>query len=117
MNPAPEDFPVHQEEDVIATRSVVRVALTSLFVGVAGVGVAWLMLRAAGLPAPAGPSALAPRSIARIEQTPIWQAEDGLTLRAHQRAELRAWGWADRDAGVARIPIERAKDLVVERAP
>ncbi len=113
MNP---DFPVHQEEDVIASRTIVRVAVSAIVVGLIGVGVAGLVLRAGGV-APREAQAPAPRTIANIEQTPIWQAEDGVTLRARQRAELRVWGWADRDAGVARIPIDRAKDLVVERAP
>ena len=112
-----EGFPVHQEEEVIATRTIVRVAVSALVIGAVGVGVAGLVLRASGPEAPQGAPATAPRSIANIEQTPIWQAEDGLRLHAEQRAELRTWGWADRDAGLARIPIERAKDLVVERAP
>jgi hypothetical protein len=115
-----EGFSVHQEEDVIATRSIVRIAASAIVVGALGVGVAWLVLRAGGSApqdAAAMVPAMAPRSIAGVEQTPIWQAEDGLALRAQQRAELRSWGWADRDAGVARIPIDRAKDLVVERAP
>jgi hypothetical protein len=107
----------HQEEDVIATKSIVRIAASALVIGAVGVAVAWLVLHAEGPPAYEGPPAIAPRSIAGVEQTPIWQAEDGLSLKAQQRAELRAWGWADRDAGLARIPIDRAKDLVVERAP
>jgi hypothetical protein len=112
-----EEFPVHQEEDVIAARTIVRVAASALVVGAIGVGVAWLVLRAGGPQAQVESPAVAPRAIAGVEQTPIWQTEDGLTLRAQQRAELRRWGWADRDAGLARIPIDRAKDLVVERAP
>ena len=112
-----EGFSVHQEEDVIAARAILRVAASALVVGAIGVGVAWLVLRAGAPPPHEGSPATAPRSIASVEQTPIWQAEDGLTLQAQQRAELRAWGWANRDAGLARIPIDRAKDLVVERAP
>ena len=75
-----------------------------------------LVLRANGATPPPTP-AIAPRSIAGVEQTPIERAEDGIALRTRQRAGLRSWGWADRDAGMERIPIDRAKDLVVERAP
>ncbi|MDB4942144.1 MAG: hypothetical protein JWP97_1678 [Labilithrix sp.] len=36
----------------------------------------------------------------------------GITLRDEQRRALEGYGWVDRDAGVARIPIERAMDLL-----
>jgi hypothetical protein len=48
------------------------------------------------------------------EQTPIETTERGLTLRAKQLKQLAGYGWADRDAGIARIPIERAMDLRAE---
>lgn len=34
--------------------------------------------------------------------------------RAQQSAELNSYGWVDRNAGVVRIPIERAIDLITE---
>jgi hypothetical protein len=36
-------------------------------------------------------------------------------LRAGEDALLHSYGWVDRNAGVVRIPIERAMDLVVEK--
>lgn len=36
-------------------------------------------------------------------------------LRREQEAKLESYGWVDRERGVARIPIERAIDLYVER--
>lgn len=36
--------------------------------------------------------------------------------RASKQAALESYGWVDRDAGIARIPIERAIDLVARRA-
>jgi hypothetical protein len=48
------------------------------------------------------------------EQTPIETTERGLTLQAKQLKQLAGYGWADRDAGIARIPIERAMDLRAE---
>jgi hypothetical protein len=35
--------------------------------------------------------------------------------RAREEALLSSYGWVDRGAGVARIPIDRAMDLLVER--
>ena len=36
-------------------------------------------------------------------------------MRAREDAVLTTYGWVDRNTGVARIPIERAMDLLVER--
>jgi hypothetical protein len=36
-------------------------------------------------------------------------------LREGQEATLAGYGWVDRKAGVVRVPIERAMDLVAER--
>lgn len=37
------------------------------------------------------------------------------SLRAEEEARLGSYGWVDEPAGVAHIPIDRAKDLLVER--
>ena len=37
------------------------------------------------------------------------------TLRAHEHDVLTTYGWADKNTGAIRIPIERAKDLIIER--
>ncbi len=36
-------------------------------------------------------------------------------LRAHEDSVLRSYGWADRQAGTVRIPIDRAMDLLARR--
>jgi hypothetical protein len=36
-------------------------------------------------------------------------------VRARERDRLEGWEWVDRDARTAKIPIERAKELVVDR--
>jgi hypothetical protein len=36
-------------------------------------------------------------------------------VRGEWQKELHSYGWIDQQAGVARIPIDRAKDLLVER--
>lgn len=36
-------------------------------------------------------------------------------MQAEENAALTTYGWVDRDAGVVRIPIERAMELLVER--
>jgi hypothetical protein len=62
----------------------------------------------AGLQAAAAPTPPAPRL----------EAESGQTLdpyRAAQQQQLSSYSWVDRQAGVARMPIARAMDLVAER--
>jgi hypothetical protein len=117
--PRVRELGVHQEEDVLPAPRLVRIAAASLAVGATGVVVAWLLLRATG--APIGPDAVARAQARRaapvegtVEQTPIWQVQGGVDRRAAQRQELGRWGWADRARGVARIPIDRAIDLVVQ---
>jgi hypothetical protein len=115
------DFEVHQEEDVVASRSLVRIGVVSVLVGAIGVLIAGLLLaiRVGGVkPSLAGPSGprVAPREISQAEQTPIWDTRVAGDLRDAQRRELAGWGWGDRDAGIARIPIDRAMDLVVKES-
>lgn len=40
---------------------------------------------------------------------------DLAALRSREDAELNGYGWVDRQAGVVRIPINRAMDLIVQR--
>jgi hypothetical protein len=49
---------------------------------------------------------------------PRVQVQPGLDLgklRANENARLDSYGWIDREAGVAHIPIDRAMQLVLER--
>lgn len=115
------DFEVHQEPDVVRTGSLLRVGVTSIVLGAVGIFFAGLILAVTVgslQPSFAGPSGPAPvgRTLAGIEQTPIWQTRTGEDLREGQRRELDRWGWVDRRAGLANIPIDRAIDLVVEES-
>jgi hypothetical protein len=49
---------------------------------------------------------------------PRLEAQSGQTLdpyRAAEEQKLNSYGWVDRQAGVARMPIDRAMDLVAQR--
>lgn len=48
----------------------------------------------------------------RLQPDPV---ADMTSLRRTEDYRLNNYGWVDRDAGVAHIPIERAIDLVVQR--
>lgn len=36
-------------------------------------------------------------------------------LRAAEEADLRSYGWVDRNSGIVRIPIDRAMELLLQR--
>jgi hypothetical protein len=48
----------------------------------------------------------------RFQQDPQQELQD---LRAKQKALLDGYGWVNKEAGVARIPIEDAMKMVLER--
>ena len=45
----------------------------------------------------------------------IAPSQDLGTLNEANRLKLESYGWVDRSTGVARIPIERAMDIVVDQ--
>lgn len=108
----------------------VLAAAAALLLGLAMVVVfsAWLEVRLTGravrlTPPPTGtasapaPSALArqqPRSPAALPLSGA-PAQDLAALRAEEARHLSTYGWIDRDAGIVRIPIDRAMELVVAR--
>jgi hypothetical protein len=59
-------------------------------------------------PLPARPDVPAPR----LESH---EGEDRLALETAAQAKLQGYGWTDRAAGRAHIPIERAMELQVQR--
>ena len=64
------------------------------------------------------PSPLAEANVRHLPPEPRLQPDplrDMETLRVGEEAALTSYGWVDRGAGVGRIPITRAMDLVLER--
>jgi hypothetical protein len=49
----------------------------------------------------------------RLQTAPI---EDLRKLRMAEEALLEEYGWVDREKGIVRVPIERAMELLAERA-
>jgi hypothetical protein len=112
------EFQVHQEEDEIASAHLGRVAAGSFVVGAAGVFFAGLLLTASTgslRPSAAGPGGTrpGPSQISGVRQSPVRDTRAGLDLRLTQKRELEGWGWSDRDAGIATIPIDHAIDVTL----
>jgi hypothetical protein len=115
------DFPVRQEDDWVWAGRIMAVAVAAIVIGAAGVFFAGALLfatvgtlrpNAAG---PEGPKR-ASRTLSQIEQTPVMVTRTGIDMRDSQRRELETWGWVDHNSGVAKIPIERAIDVVIAEA-
>jgi hypothetical protein len=121
MSP-PGDFAVQQEEDRVESRRIVRVGVVSLLVGAIAVFFAGLLeVSSVGALRPTiaprrGPRT-APREIGQVEQTPILETRAGIDMQRAQAGSLAGWGWVDRDAGIATIPIEEAMDIVARESP
>jgi len=78
---------------------------------------------------PARAAVAAPRAQPRIEDGRIVTGTDGAAqptvlvtepiplanFRAREAESLATYGWIDEDAGLVRLPIDRAKDLLLER--
>jgi hypothetical protein len=107
------DFKVEQAEEHLAHRKILAVTAASIVITVIGLVLAWLLLEAWGQRPPRTASPVAPRTIGTLEQTMILETERGVMLRKEQEKSLHRWEWVDRDAGIARIPIEAAIDVMV----
>jgi len=114
--------PVRQEEDRIRSLPITLVLLTAVLLGSALVLWGWLELRAgerarfpAGMPR-AGRVHTGSAEVGGVNQTLIDADTAAKGFAARQRALLESYGWVDSARGIARIPIERAMQAIVEGA-
>ena len=117
----PRDNPevVHEESDVNV------LAILGFGAGLLAVGIViqllmWLLFNFYTKQAAQVPRAF-PLSVEYQQQPPPeprlqeHPEEDMRQLRAQEDAILQGYGWVDKGSGVARIPIEEAMKIVVER--
>ncbi len=105
--------PVRQAPDSLDLRAVLRVGAVGLVVCVVAVIVVYVALEARGEIGTGGAGAV-PRGRPGGIREGLLVAPRSARARAAP-AELEGYGWVDRDAGIARIPIERAMDVVAGR--
>jgi hypothetical protein len=110
-----ESFTPRQEDDRVDRRATWLTAIAFVLMIALGVAVAGGLLAKSRRPSPPlrAPPSSAPAQIGILEQTSIEDTRRGIDLEREQRAKLEHYGWVDRDHGVARIPIDRAIDLVI----
>lgn len=71
--------------------------------------------RQARLDAPLAPMAQTASPLPPEPRLQVKPAQDWRQLRAEEEAILQSYGWVDRSAGVVRLPIARAIELLAER--
>ena len=109
-----EPQPVEQEPDLASGTRLFGLAGAAVLGAALGVLGSWWLASGRSVrhsPTRPTPSAFAPGT---PEQTPIERSARGLELRVQQARRLSTYGWVDRDAGIVRIPIERAIELRAE---
>jgi hypothetical protein len=108
----------YEPSDVRARPVLMIGAATAVVLGLVGAVMLGLFALFSSLPVPADPpiSPLANQTTLppepRLEVNP---AENLEILRATESALLNSYGWVDQGSGVARMPIDRAMDLLAER--
>jgi hypothetical protein len=95
-----------REPEGLRTRRIWLVGAAIVAISLALTGVAWLEVEVP-VRSPAASSS------SPLEHGLIEHATGGADSRAAAALELERYGWVDRTAGVARIPIDRAIDAVV----
>jgi hypothetical protein len=115
-----EPLHVRHEQTDAEPRAVFRVLLVLLgFTALVAAGLVYLTLGMVAVEEAADPPrAPLAQEPGRLPAEPRLQTQpfvDVETLRAEERELLTSYGWVDEKAGVVRIPIEQAKELLLRR--
>lgn len=109
----------HEEHDVDIRSIVVFGVGLAVVCLVTAVAMLWLFRyldrQLVAREAPVSPLAL---PAGQLPPEPRLLTDEPATLeeyRAEQERKLMTYGWVDREKGIVRIPIERAKELILER--
>lgn len=107
---------VRSEEDRISTGTIVVVGIASLVIFfLAGLAAsAYLRVRQGERGPLTIPAEVGQSKIGMVEQQLFERSARGERDRAVRLERLRSYGWVDRAAGVAHIPIDEAMDLVAK---
>jgi hypothetical protein len=110
----PLPSPESGEADIRTRALIGAVAGFGVLVVLAGVG-AWFLVRswAEGGTGSEPPSRPVPAVGPVLQLSP---PKDLATLRAREEKLLQSTEWIDRDKGLARIPVEKAMELLAKRA-
>jgi hypothetical protein len=109
----------HEEAD-INLRTVLSFAAGLTVVVLVAAVLMWIMFRALEAQAERNDPQLSPLALPAGRQPPAprlleHEPETLLKFRMEETKKLEGYGWVDEKAGIARVPIEEAKKLIVQR--
>jgi hypothetical protein len=113
-----EEFAPRVEGDRVPPKALWWTGAVTVTVIAASVVISSRLLQSWTRPMPergSGP-ARAQAEMGLVEQTLILTTRRGLDQQTKQRESLQTFGWVDRPHGIAKIPIDRAMDLVADPA-
>ena len=108
----------HERRDIsvtVVTWFAVGLIISAIATYIAIAGLYRYFARQSSSPEPASRIALKTPMVVPAPQLQVNPAMDFELFRAAEDAQLNSYGWVDKKAGVIRIPIERAMDLIAER--
>jgi hypothetical protein len=109
-------FAPEQEEESVDGRHLALIAAVSVAIAIVATLASIVLERATTTGARSYSDVPQPPPLGTVERTLVAEEPGrGVATREQQREELARFGWADRDAGVAYIPIDRAIDLWLAR--
>jgi len=110
-----------QEEDRIATGKIVLTAVVSL--AIFGIGALWSisiqrneMQSLVSPPGALGPAAAGAPEVGIVYQWPFNTSQFANDKAAETKGRLERYGWVDKNAKIAHIPIEEAMQKYVQQA-
>jgi hypothetical protein len=109
----------HEERDVRLRPLVIFGAGLAVFTGAALLAMVWLFDYLAARPAPEADAPALLLETGRPPPEPRLQVSpqhDMRLMRAEEDSMLQSYGWVDRQAGIVRVPISRAMELLIEKA-
>lgn len=115
----PQGSPGGYEKSDLRAKPILLFAAALILVTALVMSAAYGLIRLLGwwerpwLETPASP--LATRSVPAEPRLQVNAPQDLATLRSAEEALLGSYGWTDKATGIARIPIDRAMQLVLER--
>ncbi len=106
---------MHEDRDLrpkaVGVFAAALVALTVFTLLVMG----WLMSSSSPRGAKTPPLAFQPEQLSPSPALQVSPGRDLQEMHAMEERQLNSYQWVDPAAGIASIPIERAKDLIVKR--
>ncbi len=116
MSHAPE---ARQEPDRPNVKALVAIALGTLVVFASFLVAVIFLLRAretafAPHGQPPAPEVLHQPEIGLVNQRPFGEQPDAEEMRRRAADRLGSYGWVDRDAGLVRLPLDRALQLAAQ---